>query len=254
MKNRAEALSLLAELRGRLDELEQLICFAPDFAVLSPALYDEPGVETLTPAGYLAFRKQDLAAPQGLNPQSLNPQGPNPQALTPQTLKPYEAFGNFIQFGAPGTDISASVESFELSNLHRAEAERALGLRLVPQGEKQKWFTYEFLTEVANLAEWDWMEWVLKLSVDEPFRLHPQFILDFEGKLERVSLGECPATKFATFVHFRLDPKKLDRPPQSPARIRLVFGTSGGRALPLTLYQFAIYGKRLTVKGENPGS
>ncbi|MGV8988661.1 MAG: hypothetical protein ACOH2H_20550 [Cypionkella sp.] len=233
MKNRAEALSLLTELRGRLDELEQLIYLAPDFVVLSPAIYDQPGVETLTPAGYLAFRKQDATAPQ--------------------TLDRYELFSGFVQFGAPGPDITVSFESFALSDLHRAESEQALGLRLVPQGERQKWFTYEFLAEGVDLSEWEWVEWVLKLSFDDPFRLHPQFLLNYDGKVDRVTLEESTTSTFATFLHFRLDRIKLEDPPQKPARIRLVLGGGGGRAIPLTLYQFGIYGKRLISKGDSSG-
>jgi len=260
MRNRAEALSLLAELRGRLDELEQLIAYGPDFALLpapsasagtsagtfagtsvpAPAASDDPGVETLTPAEYLAFRAQEASletsqeAASGISP--------------PETRKPYKPFHNFLQFGAPGADIAVSFESFALSDLHRAAGTRAQGVRLVPQGAPQKWFTYEFLAEAIDFSQWDWVEFVLKISLDEPDRLHPQFILNTGGKPERVSLGECPMTKFATFVTFRLDRKKLTTPPQSPTRIRLALATAGGQALPLTLYQFGLYGKRLAPK------
>lgn len=280
MKNRAQALSLLTELRGRLDELEQMICTAPDFVVASPALHGEPGVETLTPPDYLAFRHavQDAGA------------------TPPHRLRPYEVFGNFIQFGAPkpgpkpdpkhdpqpgpqpgqkpgmGPAITASLESFALSDLHRAETETAQGLRLVPEGEPQPWFTYEFPTEITRLSDWEWVEWVLKLSFDAPLRLNPQVIFNHAGKTGRVSLPECRANTFATFLHFRLDRKDLPQPPnpvadnaadpvadnaaqqpeppEQPVQIRLVLGTNGGQMIPLTLYQFSLYGKRINLKGD----
>jgi hypothetical protein len=193
MKNRAQALSLLTELRGRLDELEQMICLSPDFVVLTPALHDEPGVEVLTPPGYLTFRQTAPAAPQ--------------------THKAYEAFASFVQFGAPGPDATATYESFALSDLHRGATEAATGLRLVPhsaslgvsEADRSKWFTYELISDPITLSDWDWVEWMVKLSCDAPLRLKPQFLVDQGGQTTRIALPDCWQGSFATFQQFRLD-------------------------------------------------
>ena len=61
MRERAGLLNLVAELRGRLDELERLVQTAPNHSIISPVSYDEDGVVAVTPDSYTAFRAAGLA-------------------------------------------------------------------------------------------------------------------------------------------------------------------------------------------------
>jgi len=47
MHDKAEILTLLTEMRGRLDELERLVRFGADHAIPTPLSFEEPEVEDL---------------------------------------------------------------------------------------------------------------------------------------------------------------------------------------------------------------
>jgi hypothetical protein len=247
MTNRAEALTLLAEVRGRLDELEHLIRTAPDPVVPTPSAFHSPGVETLTPPGYQRFLREGVSSPEILNR--------------------YEAFRGFIRFGTADTRVTARFEPFPLSDLHRVGTETAPGLRIIPQippnavelpGGAQKWFVFELLAETINAAEFEWIEWVLKLSVDEVVRVAPRFVVTQAGKTERIALAVSRVTEFATFLHCRLDRPMLEALPDldldsgAPVQVRMNLSTQGGRMVPMTLHRLAVYGKRLAPKGGDP--
>lgn len=225
MINRAEILTMIAEVRGRLEELERLVQFGPDFEILTPAGYDDPDIDLVTPAAYAAFRTQGLEEDEDL------------PVFTP--------FSGFLQFGSPDPEALCRLSSFELSELHRDTVETAHGLQLTPSGPREEWFTYEFILEAADILKWDWTEWVLKLSFAEPLDSPVQFILDGEGKSERIEFGSVAISEFASFQHLRLTRGAvLQAMAGTPVdRVRLILGT-GGMPMPLTLQSFAIYGKR----------
>ena len=225
MRERAGLLNLVAELRGRLDELERLVRTAPNHSILSPADYDEDGILTVTPEEYTTFRANGLAEAS-------------------RVLR-YQPCPAFAQFGAPDETIGVTVSSFDLSDLHRTGPEPAFGLRLVPDSEnKLAWFTYDLLMPIKNAAEFVWLEWVIKLSFDQPVQSFVQIIVDGENYSEPVDVGIMPISDFATFAHIRLDRASILQASAGRAvkRIRLTFSTEG-IPTPLTLYGFSVYGR-----------
>lgn len=226
MNNRAEILTMIAEVRGRLEELERLVQFGPDYEILTPAGYDEPDIEVLTPAGYTDFRRSGLDEGE-------------------QTLAVFTPFSGFMQFGSPNPDTTCQLTSFELSELHRDSIETAYGLRLTPNGGREDWFTYEFILSRGDILDWEWTEWVLKLSFEEPVQTLIQFILDGGERPVTLDFGRVGMSEFASFQHLRLTRATiLEAMGGSPVdRVRVIIGT-GGVPMPMSLQSFAIFGKR----------
>ncbi|MDZ7908636.1 MAG: hypothetical protein U5N10_10715 [Gemmobacter sp.] len=229
MINRAEMLTAIGEMRGRLDELERMIRLAPGGAVSAPGGFEAPGIEVLTPPAFQAFR----AAPPAAEPVALLPQCP---------------FADSVQFNATNKTSAASLQPFALSQLHRNGAEPVTGLRLVPPLVDDGWFTYEFLAGDLDLLEWEWTEWILKVALDEPLAMYAAFLVASDGKdgkLDRIPLERKRITEHPSFIHCRLDRKKilatLDGASPKSARLRL---STGGPRVPLMIYAFNIYGKR----------
>ena len=108
MENRSEILTLIAEIKGRLNELENLVQLGPNYAVPSPQAFEDPGVEDLTPRGYTQFRAMGLKENNGLAP------------LTP--------LSEFVQFAAPMEDLKCDIADFVLSDLHRKDSVPGYGL------------------------------------------------------------------------------------------------------------------------------
>lgn len=224
MQNRAEILTLLTEMRGRMDELERLVRFGPDYAVVTPQSYEEPGVEDLTPPGYLTFRREGLQGRTSLN------------SFTP--------LDGFVQFAAPVRGSQSSLATFDLSELHRNDPAPALGLNITALGDKQEWFAFEFLNTAIDPKAWAWTEWVLKLSTNLAGPLYSQFILEGEGEPAFVVIGAHDISEFATFHHFRLERGMIpeDKLP-TLNRVRLVLST-GGAMMALNIYAYGVYGRR----------
>lgn len=225
MRERAGILNLVAELRGRLDELEQLVRTVPNHSIISPVSYDEDGVVAITPPDYTVLRMNGLDAPQ--------------------TVQPYVPFPSFVQFGAPDMALEVQVSAFELSELHRTGTEPAFGLRLVPRsGEKQEWFTYEVLLPIEDVTDYVWLEWVAKLSFDQPIKSFIQFFIEGDDYSETVDVGITTITEFATFTHVRLDRSSILQASAGRAvhRIRLTFAT-GGVQVPMSIYGLSVFGK-----------
>ena len=224
MQNRAEILTLVTELRGRLDELERLVRFGSDHMVVGPKSFQDPQVEDLTPNGYAQFR---LNGQQGT-----------------QRLERFTPVDNFIQFAAPNPDTMCEVSAFELSELHRNDATPGFGLSLIALGEKQDWFAFEFLNMDLDPKVWEWTEWILKISCHAPGTIFSQFILHGEGDPCHVEIGAHTVNEYATFFHFRLERGMIpsDRL-QAMTQVRLVLST-GGHMMGLNVYSFGIYGRR----------
>lgn len=225
MRERAGLLNLVAELRGRLDELEHLVRTAPNHSIIGPVSYDEEGVVDLTPAEYRAFRAKGLDEPRDVHG--------------------YEPFPPFLQFGAPDAATTVAVSSFELSELHRTGPEPGFGVRMVPHGTAvQAWFAYELVLAIENPADYLWLEWVIKLSLDQPVQSFVQFIIEGDGFAERADVGISAISDFATFKHVRLDRNTILQASAGRAinLIRLTFAT-GGIPLPLTIFALSIFGK-----------
>lgn len=225
MRERAGLLNLVAELRGRLDELEQLVRTAPNHSIITPVSYDEDGVVALTPADYTQFRAMGLDGPR--------------------TVLSYEPYPAFVQFGSPDATATVEISSFELSDLHRTGSAPAFGLRLVPQTtETQPWFAYELLMTSANAVEFEWLEWVIKLSFDQPMQSFVQFIIEGDDYSEAVDVGISAVSDFAAFKHVRLDRSSILQATAGRAihRMRLTFST-GGIPVPMTIYGLSVFGK-----------
>lgn len=225
MRERAALLNIVAELRGRLDELEAMIRTAPNAALVTPSSYDEDGVVDLTPAAYRAFRQSGLEAPLLVNR--------------------YETVQAFAQFGAPPGAGGVLASSFPLSELHRIGPDPAFGLRLQPQDTAQKgFFTYEFLAEAEGLEQFQWTEWVLKLALEQPHPCFTQVILEGEGFSERLDVGTAPVSDFPAFRHIRLDRAQvMEAAAGRPLRrLRLTLST-GGAPLAMDLYALSLYGR-----------
>lgn len=225
MRERALLLDLVTELRGRLDELEHLVRTAPNHSIISPVSYDEEGVVNLTPKEYLTFRSGGLDAVQ--------------------RIKRYEPVPAFVQFGAPDLDTEVEISAFDLSDLHRTGPEAAFGLRLAPQSaDTQKWFTYELLLNIQNAPDYAWLEWVLKLSFDQPLQSFLQFIIEGDDFSERVDVGLTAISDFAEFKHVRLGRSTLLEASAGRVvkKIRLTLAT-GGRPLPMTIYGYSVFAK-----------
>ena len=125
MQNRSEFLTLIAEVRGRLNELENLVQFGSNYAVPSPQAFEESGVEDITPRGYGQFRSTGLKQKDSLLP------------LTP--------LSDFVQFAAPMKDSKCDVADFLVSDLHCNDSTPAYGLTMIPEGDQQDWFAFELL-------------------------------------------------------------------------------------------------------------
>lgn len=224
MQNRADILSLLTELRGRLDELERLVRFGPDYAVITPQSFEEAGVADLTPTGYRQFRQTGLAAPQPL-----------------ERFTPLEGF---VQFAAPNADTRCDLTSFPLSELHRNDTTPGFGLTMIAVGDQQDWFAFEFLHPDLDPKAWQWTEWVLKISTQEPGTLHSQFILHGDGEPSFVVIGAHEMNEYATFFHFRLDRAMIPKERLAMMQqVRLVLST-GGKMMGLNVYAYGVYGHK----------
>jgi hypothetical protein len=225
MRERALLLNLVAELRGRLDELEHLVRTAPNHAIMSPVSLDGDDLVDLTPRAYAAFRSRGLDAPR--------------------RIKRYEPFPAFVQFGTPEVDGVVEVSAFELSDLHRIGPEPAFGLRLVPLStEAQAWFAFDLLLTIPNAPDYAWMEWILKLSFDQPLNSFLQFIIEGDGFSERVDVGVTAIGEFAEFMHVRLFRDQILQAAagREVQKIRLTLAT-GGMPMPLTIYGLSIFAK-----------
>lgn len=225
MRERAALLNLVTELRGRLDELERMIRTAPNQAIMAPASYDETGVVDLTPAEYRSFRATGFDGSRALHR--------------------YDPFLGFTQVGAPEGAGDAEVSAFALDELHRLGPEPAFGLRFQPKDEDNlPWFTYEILTKVDEITQYEWLEWVVKMSFAKPIKSFVQFIVEGAGFSERIDVGTVPVSDFAAFSHLRLGRSQLmEVAAGRPVRnIRLTFAT-GGLPLPMELFGLALFGR-----------
>lgn len=225
MRERAALLNLVAEMRGRLDELERMIRTAPNQAILAPASYDEAGVVDLTPAEYASFRATGF---EGTRP-----------------LHRYEPFLGFTQIGASEGSGETDLTAFPLADLHRTGPEPAFGLRFQPRHEeKLPWYTYEILTRIEEVTQYEWLEWVVKLSFAKPMQSFVQFIVEGQGFSEAIDVGNTPVSDFASFRHLRLDRSRLmEAAAGRPIRaIRLTFST-GGLPVDMELYGLALFGR-----------
>lgn len=228
MRERAALLNIVAELRGRLDELEAMIRTAPNPAIVTPSSFDEAGVVELTPETYRAFRASGQTEPR--------------------LLKRYEAVQSFAQFGAPPGMGQVLASSFPLSELHRAGPDPAHGLRLQPQDTAQQgFFTYEFLADAEGLEQYQWTEWVLKLSLERPHACYTQIILEGEGFSERLDIGPAPVSDFPAFRHVRLGRDKVTEAAAGRPlrRMRLTLST-GGTPLAMDLYALSLFGRSVS--------
>ena len=224
MQNKVAVLSLLTEMRGRLDELERLVRFSPDQTAFTPLSYETHEVLDITPPGYQTFRKTGIQGTQVLH------------RVTPME--------GFVQFGAPDADTQCEVTSFALSDLHRNDATPGFGLSMIALGDRQDWFAFEFLAPDLDPKDWHWTEWVLKIATQAPGTLFSQFILYGEGEPVFVVIGAHEVSEFATFYHFKLDREMIpaDRL-ASMQQVRLVLST-GGLMMALNLYAYGVYGTR----------
>jgi hypothetical protein len=224
MHNRADLLTLLSEIQGRLDELERLVRFGPDYAISTPQSFEEPGVEDITPVGYGQFQK---AGVQGV-----------------QRLQSFTPIDGFVQFAVPVSETYCEVSSFSLSDLHRNDNTPSLGLTMIAVGDQQEWFAFEFLNPDLDPKAWQWTEWVVKIAAHAPGTLFSQFILDGEGDPCFVVIGAHEVNEYATFFHFRLDRGMIpnDRL-ASMQQVRLVLST-GGHMMGLNIYAYGVYGRR----------
>ncbi|MEO1328784.1 MAG: hypothetical protein AAFW46_03905 [Pseudomonadota bacterium] len=225
MKNRKEMLTLITEMRGRLDELEQLAMSAPGVAVVTPQSFDEAGVEELGGNGYAALRANGLS--------------------TPITVGTYELASGFLQVGAADAAMTTRLEAFELSELHKRDKERAYGLTVTPTGRWMKWMTYEFVLQHDSILDYRWTEWVLKLSLEKARRFTVNFWSGEQNDSGNVSCGSMGLSEFASFLHVRVTRDDLSAAlaGRKARNTRLVLGFDG-EAVPLNVYNFAVFGKR----------
>jgi len=224
MQNRSEILTLLTELRGRLDELERLVRFGPDYAVVTPMSFEEPGVEDITPSGYRAFRQKGV--------------------IDRQMLERFTPVSEFVQFAAPIAETHCELASFALSDLHLNDATPGFGLTMMALGDQQDWFAFEFFTPGMDPKAWQWTEWVLKISTQAPGTLFSQFILHGDGDPTFVVIGAHEVNEYATFFHFRLDREMIPAERLAAMReVRLVLST-GGYMMSLNIYAYGVYGRR----------
>jgi hypothetical protein len=92
--------------------------------------------------------------------------------------------------------------------------------------------------------EWEWTEWILKISTQTPGNLSSQFILFGDDDPCFVVIGAHQVTEYATFFHFRLDRDMIPIDRFAAVRnMRLVLST-GGRMMGLNIYAFSVYGRR----------
>lgn len=224
MQHRSEFLTLIAEVRGRLNELENLVKFGSNYTVPSPQAFEESGVEDITPRGYGQFRSTGLNQKDSLLP------------LTP--------LSDFVQFAAPIKDSKCYVADFLVSDLHRNGSTPAYGLTMIPEGDQQDWFAFELLCPDLDPKEWEWTEWILKISTQTPGDLSSQFILFGDDDPCFVIIGVHQVTEYATFFHFRLDRDMIPIDRFAAVRnMRLVL-SPGGRMMGLNIYAFSVFGRR----------
>jgi len=224
MNNRAGLLTLIAEIRGRLEELERLVQFGVDYAITGPQAFEEPGVEDITPAGYRRFFQTGML---GLH-----------------RLDRFTPIEDFVQFAAPNHGSQCEVSSFPLSELHRNEAAPGSGLTMISLGDQQEWFAFEFLNADLDPKAWQWSEWILKIAVQSPGTLYSQFILHGEGYPVFVEVGAHEVNEYATFFHFRLDRAQIPADRLGAMKqVRLVLST-GGHMMGLNIYSYGVYGHR----------
>ena len=224
MQNKTEVLTLLTELRGRLDELERLVRFGPDYTVVTPQSFEEAGVEDITPPGYRQFRQTGM---QGT-----------------RRLDRFTLADGFVQFAAPIAETHCDLTSFSLSELHRNDDTPGFGLTMIAVGDQQEWFAFEFLNPDLDPKAWLWTEWVLKISTQAPGILHSQFILHGEGDPTFVVIGPHEVNEYATFFHFRLDRTMIPSERLTAMnQVRLVLST-GGKMMGLNIYAYGVYGRR----------
>jgi hypothetical protein len=224
MQNRADILTLVTEVRGRLDEIERLVRFGPDHAYATPQSFEETGVQDITPRGYSQFRQTGLQNTQPLD------------RFTPTN--------EFLQFAAPNPGSHCDIASFPLSDLHRSDDTPCFGLTMIAVGDKQEWFAFEFLDPELDPKDWQWTEWILKISTHAPGTLYSQFILHGEGEPVFVVMGAHEVTEFARFFHFKLDRTMIPHERLAAMKtVRLVLST-GGHMMGLNVYAFSVYGRK----------
>ena len=224
MKNRADLLTLLTEVRGRLDEIERLVRFGSDHAIIAPQSFEEAGVEDITPLGYGQFRQMGL--------------------LDTQLLDRFTPINEFVQFAAPNPGSRCELASFPLSDLHRNDDVPGFGLTMIALGDQQEWFAFEFLNLELDPKDWKWTEWIVKISAHAPGTLYSQFILHGQGDPVYAVIGAHEITEFATFFHFKLDREMIPSERLAAMKtVRLVLST-GGHMMGLNVYAFSVYGRK----------
>ncbi|QDL94791.1 hypothetical protein FDP22_23265 (plasmid) [Paroceanicella profunda] len=224
MSKTTQLLSVLGEIRGRLDELEEMVRFPDKYVVGMPQGFEDDDVETRTPQAWLDI---------------------NQHGLTEATrAHPFEMVSGLMQFGCPDPNAVCTFSTFELSNLHQNASETRYGLRANPTGEKNSWFTYELALDEPNLQDYEWLEWIIKVSSDTPVDIFFQIICDGLSEDTRIDVGRRKVNEFSSFQHILLPRQQVeDHNALASERIRLIIGTDGS-PVPLNVYALGVYAKR----------
>ncbi|MCT8159969.1 hypothetical protein [Pseudoruegeria sp. SHC-113] len=221
-----QILSLITEMRGRLDELESLTRAMPVSSVPSPASFEEEGVVSLLSGKALGFGTEAIDEPLEISPYSL--------------------VGDFFQIGAPSPNAVARIESFELSDLHRpADSDELFGWSIYPVEQDSAWMTYEFTLKGIDFEAYDWFEWVLKCSASIPETVSLRFHVDTDSFHDPIQRSDIRLNEYASFIYARLSREEiLAHIGNSDVRkIRLELGANGTRS-PMRLYNYNVFGKR----------
>jgi len=221
MTQRLDLLTLVTEIRGRLDELETCLRTGEPFPVPAPRSFENRDIVDITPASYLEFRADGLG--------------------TPIETAPYRRHVPFFWFGAPDKATQCSLRSFELSELHRAGPEPAFGLEISPNGPAPEWMTYEFICDNIDLSDFEWVEWILKIAVSEPTILNMRFYVDAEGADREQDLPAVHASEFATFQHLRMSCEGIMKGRRSDRHEARLAIAPDGKAL--KLFNLSLRGK-----------
>ncbi|SLN42518.1 hypothetical protein PSA7680_02132 [Pseudoruegeria aquimaris] len=180
-----QILSLITEIRGRLDELESLTRALPISSVPSPMSFDEDGVVSVLSGPPLDFGKAPLEEPI--------------------EITPYALVDGFFQIGAPSANAVARIETFELSDLHRpAGSETVYGWSIYPVDQDNAWMTYEFTLREIDFDAYDWFEWVIKCSASIPETVSLRFHVDGDAFNEPIHRDEVRLNEFASFIYARI--------------------------------------------------
>lgn len=224
MNERNAIFGLIADIRGRLDELEMMARALPNSPIPMPNFFDAPGVVSLTPPEVAQFREQGMVDVEAVLSGGRCP--------------------SFFGVSGPSADLAFEVESFELSDIHKATPEPRYGIAVRPQFGQQPWMVYSFILGSDLLLAYEWTEWVLKLSAPSRANLEVFFDIFVDGTSRRIVTGQFAVSEFASFIHVRLSRGEIleQFPEGRSASVHLCLGT-GGAPVPLRVYDFSVFGK-----------